>query len=257
MEDLSAFAGNAEIYAAANVKPLQDSPLRGKVFYFLGSSVTLGETSFHESAADFIAKRNSCICYKNAVSGTTLADLDDGSYVRRLVSDAREISPDLFICQLSTNDAARAPLGDLNDALEGIGHAERNFSCSGEICGVRARKRGGRGDAGALADVCKTTSGAVGFVIGHARARFGCPVAFYSNAYFESEVYAETVKLMHKIARRAGVFFLDLYSDEEFNRISEERRTLYMHDQVHPLRAGYLEWWTPRFETFLRKMLRG
>ena len=113
MEDLSAFAGNAEIYAAANVKPLQDSPLRGKVFYFLGSSVTLGETSFHESAADFIAKRNGCICYKNAVSGTTLADLDDGSYVRRLVSDAREISPDLFICQLSTNDAARASLGDL------------------------------------------------------------------------------------------------------------------------------------------------
>ena len=42
---------------------------------------------------------------KEAVSGTTLADVDESSYVARLKKIDKNIAFDLFICQLSTNDA--------------------------------------------------------------------------------------------------------------------------------------------------------
>lgn len=35
------------------------------------------------------------------------------------------------------------------------------------------------------------------------------------------------------------------YSNKEFNNISAEERSLYMADNIHPTKAGYLEWWTP------------
>ena len=44
----------------------------------------------------------------------------------------------------------------------------------------------------------------------------------------------------------------DLWNDEEFNSISDEERKLYMADAIHSTQAGYLKWWTPVFEEYLR-----
>ena len=58
--------------------------------------------------ADFLAKKHGAQCIKEAVSGTTLADRANSSYVSRLdqylASDERAGHVDAFICQLSTND---------------------------------------------------------------------------------------------------------------------------------------------------------
>ena len=52
---------------------MKNSPLKGKNFIFLGSSVTKGFAAYGQSFADMIAARNDAHCVKEAVSGTTLA----------------------------------------------------------------------------------------------------------------------------------------------------------------------------------------
>ena len=100
--------GNRDEYSVANTEELADSALRGKTIYWLGSSVTVGASAGGESMSDFIAKKYGAVCIKEAVSGTTLADVNGESYVERL--DAYLASPDraeqvdAFVCQLSTND---------------------------------------------------------------------------------------------------------------------------------------------------------
>ena len=41
---------------------------------------------------------------------------------------------------------------------------------------------------------------------------------------------------------------IDLWNNEEMNKVSKEDFNLYMHDPVHPTQAGYLVWWTPFIE---------
>ncbi|MCR5272072.1 MAG: SGNH/GDSL hydrolase family protein [Lachnospiraceae bacterium] len=87
---------------------------------FLGSSVTYGAASGGVSFADFVSERNGWNMIKEAVSGTTLADKDDESYVSRLKKIEVD-KVDLFICQLSTNDASQnIPLNDVRDAINFI-----------------------------------------------------------------------------------------------------------------------------------------
>ena len=78
--------------------------LQGKTILFLGSSVTYGSASGGVSFADIMEKRCGILAVKEAVSGTTLADIDEQSYVARLKGVDKNLAPDLFICQLSTND---------------------------------------------------------------------------------------------------------------------------------------------------------
>jgi len=80
--------------------------LKGKTILFLGSSVTYGSAAGGVSFADLMAERCGINCIKEAVSGTTLADIGDDSYVSRLKKVDTTVKPDLFICQLSTNDAS-------------------------------------------------------------------------------------------------------------------------------------------------------
>ena len=65
--------GNTGPYSVAATPALSDSPLAGKTYVFLGSSVTYGASSEGESMADFLAARHGAVCVKEAVSGTTLA----------------------------------------------------------------------------------------------------------------------------------------------------------------------------------------
>ena len=94
--------------------------LKGKTILFLGSSVTYGSHAGGVSFAELMAEKCEINCIKEAVSGTTLADIDDSSYVARLKRVDKTICPDLFICQLSTNDASTRLSVDIADVEKAI-----------------------------------------------------------------------------------------------------------------------------------------
>jgi hypothetical protein len=110
-------AGNAKQYSVQNVEQLSDSPLKGMNICYLGSSVTYGASSSQESFVEFLAKRNGTTYVKEAISGTTLVTTGagDGSYVTRMKMLDKNAKFDLFVCQLSTNDASQnKPLGNID-----------------------------------------------------------------------------------------------------------------------------------------------
>ena len=223
---LSRLAGNGEEYAAEHVLPLDGSPLKGKRIAFLGSSVTYGASSLGTSFVEYLAARNDFIYRKEAVSGTTLVDNGENSYIARMKRMDRAEEFDLFVVQLSTNDATKhVPLGEI------AGKDAENYDTS-------------------------TVCGAIEYIIGYVREAWGCPVVFYTNAYYESENYAAMVAALGRIAAEYGIGVIDLYTDEAFNAITDEQRSLYMADGIHPTKAGYLLWWTPEMEEYLYAFVR-
>ena len=174
--------------------------------------------------ADYISILDQTDVKKEAVPGTTLADINNKSYIRRLQKlETDEV--DLFICQLSTNDAAKGvSLGTISDSFD-------------------------RGDF----DI-STVSGAIEWIISYAKEKWQCPVVFYTNPPFESELYGDMVLLLKKLQQKWDILVIDMWDDAEFNKITEAQRTLYMNDAIHPTRAGYLEWWTPYFEQILYEL---
>ena len=106
-------------YNPENLEKVKNSPLKGKNIVFLGSSVTKGFAAYGKSFVDMIAARTGANCVKEAVSGTTLVDDNAKSYVARLKALDPKTPCDLFVCQLSTNDATKKkPLGKVAAAGE-------------------------------------------------------------------------------------------------------------------------------------------
>lgn len=107
--------------------------LKGKTVLFLGSSVTYGSKSGGISFADIMAEGCGINCIKEAVSGTTLADINADSYVSRLKRVDPSIHLDLFICQLSTNDANPKRNVDFTDVEKAIrfilDYVKTTFGC--------------------------------------------------------------------------------------------------------------------------------
>ncbi len=213
--------GNAQIYDIAAVEPLSQSPLTDMNICYLGSSVTFGASSMQTSFVEYIAKRNSTGYVKEAVSGTTLVEEGPDNYITRMKKLDTGADFDLFVCQLSTNDATQAkPLGAVTSA------GTTQFD-TGTICG------------------------AMEFIITYARDTWGCPVVFYTNAYYEKNAYAAMVDALYQLQQKYGIGIIDLYTDSAFNQISQQQRALYMADAIHPTKAGYLEWWVPKMEAVL------
>ena len=220
--------GNREEYSVSATETLADSPLAGKTIFWLGSSVTEGASSGKESMADFLAKRHGARCVKEAVSGTTLADISDGSYVSRLdkylASDNKAEHLDAFICQLSTNDK---------------GNPDRFGAVSAD-------------DVRASSDFdTATTFGAMEYIIATVCETWNCPIFFYTNPPMGDENYGSMVAALDALAHKWGVIIIDLYRDEEFNDLTAEERALFLSDSIHPTKAGYREWWLPKFEDAL------
>lgn len=213
--------GNAAKYDLAQIRELKESPLREKNILFLGSSVTYGAASMGVSFVDDIAAKDGCRIVKEAVSGTTLVDADESSYVSRLKKVlAGQI--DLFVCQLSTNDATKnKPLGKVSTSWE-----KESFDTA-------------------------TVAGAIEYILAYVKEKWNCPMAFYTNPRYDSAVYGEMVTLLLKLAKKWEISVLDLWDDVSFNQITEEERKLYMADAIHPTKAGYLIWWMPKIEEFL------
>lgn len=224
--DAGRLPGNAAAYSIERAEPLAGSALKGTTIIFLGSSVTYGAASKGISFVDYIAKRDGCTAIKEAVSGTTLADTGKSSYIRRLERlDADHA--DLFVCQLSTNDATQGkPLGQVTPPSQREG-----FDTA-------------------------TVAGAIEHIIAYARNRWGCPIVFYTNPRYESAAYGEMVTLLKEIASKWDISIIELWDDEGFNVITPEERKLYMADAIHPTQAGYLKWWTPKIEEGLSEAMR-
>lgn len=216
--------GNAEYYGVETVAPEAASPLRGRTIVFLGSSVTCGTFAQGESFVDYLEARDGIVGIKAAVAGTSLVDdvHDGSSYVERIVDIDPSVHVDAFVCQLSTNDAL-----------------------AGKPAGMVSRPP---------YDTA-TMAGAMRFVIDYVRGTWGCPILFYTAAPFSSASYAEMVDLLKAIAEETGVGVIDLFNDPDLIAASDEDRSLYMYDSIHPTRAGYLLWWLPRFEEALSAVL--
>lgn len=228
--------GNVSEYDVENVEALDNSPLKGMNILFLGSSVTHGDASVGISFADYIGKRDGVNVTKEAVGGTTLVDEfsifaqigkgDGNSYVARLKKVDTSKNFDAVVVQLSTNDAALGKeIGTVSDSMN-----KDNFDT-------------------------KTVAGAMEYIIAYVEETWGCPVIYYSGAYYENAPYAEMTELLYDLMEKWGIGVIDLYNDTEFNNIAAEDYDFYMYDEIHPTKAGYLEWWTPAIEEQLYEIL--
>lgn len=219
--------GNNDRYSVANTPALKNSPLNGKTIIFLGSSVTFGSAARGESFVDYMGKRDGITSVKEAVSGTTLVDINDQSYIARMKTIDPHIHADAFICQLSTNDATqKKPLGKIADSFE-IARFDT-----------------------------QTVAGAIEYVIAYARDTWKCPVIFYTGTRYDSERYGKMVELLLEIQQKWDIGVIDLWNSQEMNHVAKDKYKLYMVNGIHPARAGYREWWTPVFEEYLGQYLQ-
>ncbi len=215
------------MYELENVEVLPENVLSSKNIAYLGSSITEGSASMGVSYVEYISKRNNNKYTKEAISGTTLSnnnsEIGQGdSYVDRLVRMDTSINYDLFVCQLSTNDAHQLkPLGELSGSRN-----LEDFDTS-------------------------TIYGAIEYIIAYVKKTWGCTVVFYTSPKFDNPQYAEMVEALYAIQEKWNIKIIDMYVDEDFNAITADERALYMADDFHPTAAGYLDWWTPYFEKFL------
>ena len=209
--------------------PASDEPvyysLKGKTLFFLGSSVTYGSANNGVSFVEMIKERNECKkCIKVAVSGTTLVDNGSSSYVQRFIAATKHYKKwDHFICQLSTNDASQnKPLGKVSDSFN-----MEDFDTS-------------------------TITGAMEYIIAYAKSVCDAPVSFYTGTKYDSALYQKMVDRLYDLKEKWGIGIIDLWNDEEMNAVSRKDYARYMSDPIHPNGVGYLEWWTPKFEEFLK-----
>ncbi len=193
--------------------------LEGKHIIFLGSSVTYGAASGGISFVEYIAKRNGCTFTKEAVSGTMLTDDEPESYISRLKGIDTSIKADLFVCQLSTNDATKQkPIGSSDTSSD-----------------------------------TTTVFGAIEEIVRYVSSVWHCPIAFYTSPRYGSIHYASMVNALHQIATEHKIMVIDMWSDASFNAM---RKDSYMADAIHPTEEGYLEWWTPYIERQLQDVLK-
>lgn len=173
---------------------------------------------------DVIAQeRKDTICYKYAVSGTTLVNESDNSYVARLQQIDTSLDLGMLVVQLSTNDATQGkPLGQISDG--------------NDIAGFDTT----------------TVAGAIEYIIAYAKNTWNCPVVFYTGTYYESAAYASMVELLLDIQAKWDIGVIDLWNDAQMTALyGTDQYAVYMADAIHPTALGYQQWWTPKFEQFM------
>lgn len=214
-------------YGGASVSKKSGSPLDGKNIIFLGSSVTKGFAAMGRSFVDMVAESTGAKVVKEAVSGTTLVDNGDKSYVARLKKIDKNTPCDIFVCQLSTNDATKnKPLGKM-----AAGKDISSFDT-------------------------QTVCGAIEYIIAYAKQTWNdVPVVFYTNPEYDSPAYKAMVDALKEIAKKWGVQVIDLWTDREINMPANKKWTC-MNDHIHPTKKGYAVW-APVIEAALAAVAEG
>jgi len=77
------------------------------------------------------------------------------------------------------------------------------------------------------------------YIIATAQKTWECPVVFYTNPPTGDENYRTLVLGLYEIASKWNVTIIDMNLDLSFNaQPTEEQRSLWMVDKIHPSRAG-------------------
>ena len=214
--------GNEKTDNITNIEP-EVFELENKKLVFLGSSVTYGSASNGWSMCEYFEEYYSCEVVKLAVSGTTLVDNGPTSYVSRLNDSIYGIGEcDAFVCQLSTNDATQnKPLGTVSESFD------RNTFNTSEIIG------------------------AMEYIISLSKEVLDCPIFFYTGTKFLNPSYQAMVDALYELQDKWGIGIIDLWNDEEMNKVTANQKRIYMYDSIHPTRAGYRDWWGPKFAEYI------
>lgn len=94
------------------------------------------------------------------------------------------------------------------------------------------------------------------YIICYAQEKWECPVIFYTGTCYESEPYGKMVDRLLELQKKWDIGVIDMWNDDKMNNIDQSLRKLYMNDDIHAMKAGYLEWWTPKIEENLYRYLR-
>ena len=229
VNSLQQLPGNQEKYHLENYKVDESSILKGKRILFLGSSVTLGACSFEQSFVECLKRMDGICTIKEAVNGTTLVEdgLKKQSYIERLRKIDKNTSIDAFVCQCSTNDASqKKELGTIS-----VSYEMDDFDIT-------------------------TICGAIEYIIAYVKKTWHCPVYFYTGTFYADELYEQMVEKLIEISKKWNISILDLWHDEDMLQIDQTLYKLYMADPIHPTRAGYVEWWYPKFKDFLNQKVK-
>lgn len=210
-------SGNGVDYDFTRIQETPDTPLKGKNICVLGSSVFYGAASNGSAVGEYLGRRHACTIMKSAVSGTTLCDIGPNSYVSRMRKLDTAAKYDMFLVQLSTNDATKGlTLGEIGTDNE------------------------------------KTVTGAIEAILRYVRDTWNCPVVFLVGSRYKSKGsvrYAEMRQRLLELRNRySELSVIDLWQDDSFNGIDDQRRALYMLDGIHPTKAGYRDWWGPEID---------
>lgn len=194
------------------------------VYYFLGSSVTYGHANNGSSFVNEIQNLLQCVCVKEAVSGTTLANNGSNSYVARMLSNwDKNAKVDTLIVQLSTNDVSQ------------------NIA------------RGTISDTKNPEDIDNTTTlGAIEYIIAYAKKTWNCEVVFYTNPKYNNAQYESLVEDLYQIQEKWGIGIVDFYYYKDMDPLSDETLASYMADAIHPNAMGY-RWMGEVFAEYLSK----
>ncbi len=194
------------------------------VYYFLGSSVTYGHANNGSSFVNEIQNLLQCVCVKEAVSGTTLANNGSNSYVARMLSNwDKNAKVDTLIVQLSTNDVSQ------------------NIA------------RGTISDTKNPEDIDNTTTlGAIEYIIAYAKKTWNCEVVFYTNPKYNNAQYKSLVEDLYQIQKKWGIGIVDFYNYKGMDELSDGTLASYMADAIHPNAMGY-RWMGEVFAKYLSK----
>lgn len=213
-DGLNAPEQSATVYAQYEKAPL---------YYFVGSSVTYGHANNGSSFVNEIADMLNCVCVKEAVSGTTLANNGSGSYVARMISNLdKSADVEHLIVQLSTNDVTQnVPRGTISST--------KNIE---EIDNT-------------------TTLGAIEFIVAYAKMSWNCEVTFYTNPYYNNASYESLIDDLYRIQTKWGIGILDFYHYTDMEALDAATLGSYMADPIHPNALGY-KWMGEVFGKYLR-----
>ncbi len=207
-----------------------------EVMYFLGSSVTYGTNDHGNSWADYLADRygDQVIVRKRALSGTTLVNTEDASYIGRMLTQIPTTARmDHLIVQLSTNDSGWGlPIGKLGPKNE----------FRSEYYDNRIDDYGKKGN--------REIINGMEFIIAYAMETWQSKVTYWSGPDCSRDSYSNMesalTKLIYPKWNKKGMGVIDY-----FKLWHPEKGVVINDDMVHPYQAGYWEMVPYAYDYFL------
>lgn len=216
---------NSEIYRPSR-DFFVDGNLNGKKIVFLGSSVTAGLAAKGISFVDFLRVEHGVHAIKEAVSGTTLADINENSYISRMKKNlSRDAHYDLFACQLSTNDQRNGiDIGKISNSYN-----PDDFDT-------------------------QTTIGAIEYIAATVQEEWDCPLVFYTCLRKPEPGYEFLRDKLFELQKKWHFAIIDIWKNKTLKKMNEQNPS-FMLDDTHPTCAGYRYGWTPIFVKELDQMI--